>query len=536
MAYSDRRKKIDINLDRDMVDLMIMYALSDSPLINTRAIINLSKLVSSISFDDDVFEARLKFDLLRKLLILESEEHIFNLPIIKNELLKAFPENEEYVLSVIEDALANPIIESDILYINSFVEERLKYLFVFEYKNKLQACIDELEESSDMNAITGHFETVINGLYKSIQNSKAVSKDAAEDFCIGSGKLEKNFQPMLRRTISSINKPDNYIKTGVDKLNLLLGGGLEDGRCYIAYAPPKSWKSGLLMNFAIWACKYNTFVPKDPSKTPCVLLVSMENTPKETLKRLFSYTGRDLKEFDEKEASEIINKEIIGDRNIALECKYRRTQSISTQDLDAMIDDLALEGKEVVLLVQDYMKRIKSSSPDPDLRIELGNITNDFCSIARARDIPVLTAMQINRAGMAKIDGAVRANKTSLVKLLSKIDAGESALPLENTDYAFCIYPEEDNNGEKYLGVNSWVSRVEIKTEETFFLHPFDNGMKLKEDLGGPSLSIAENPSLTEGKFNTTTFDPAAARDKWLKAGGRIRTMTDELNDNEEEF
>lgn len=129
------------------------------------------------------------------------------------------------------------------------------------------------------------------------------------------------------------------------------------------------------------------------------------------------------------------------------------------------------------------MKRIRSSENNPDIRLEMGSICNDFCSIARTRDIPVVSAMQINRAGISKIEGALAANKGNIAKLIDKSDAGESALPLENADFVWAIAPEEDQiTKEKYLGFKLWVSRVE-EGERNFFLQPFENGMKLVEDL-----------------------------------------------------
>ena len=371
MAYTDRKKKkkegpkVNIGLDVEMVDLMIEYVLSDSPLINIRSIINLKKLLDRITFDDDVYESRVKFNLLREILSKEIDNNIFNYPILKVEVKKKFTEDEEFVEAVMEEALDQPIIEADILYINEYVEEKLTYFYIYESKDKLKNAIEEVETSNNIEGIIDHFQEIITGLYKDIQNSKATQKDAASDFSIGGqGTKSKNFIPMVKRTIEDLNMPSNHIRTGVKALNDILGGGLENGRCYLAYAPPKSWKSGLLMNMAIWAAKYNTFIPRDPSKKPTILFVSAENTTKDTIKRLFSYaTGKDIKDFSYEEATEAIAEEIIGDRNIEIEIRYRKNKSISTTDLDAMIDELALEGKEVVVKFRETLLHKSMRNP-----------------------------------------------------------------------------------------------------------------------------------------------------------------------------
>ena len=538
MAYSNKRKnnngpRVDIGLSYDMVDLMIEYSLSDSPLVNLRSILNLKNLVDRINFADEVFENRLRFDILKTILKNQVDNHIFNYGLLKIECCKNFPGNEDYVETVFHAAVNNPVNENDIEYLNEYVEERLTYFYLYESRDRLKTALESLETDVSMEEINGNFETIISRLYKDIQNSKAVKKDSATDFCIGGAVgnfKDKNLASMTKKTIDDLRKPSNHIKCGVKAFNDILGGGLENGRSYLVYAPPKSWKSGLLMNMGIWACRYNEFIPKDPAKTPCVLYVTMENTSKETIKRLFTHvTGKDIKHFEYNEATQIINDYIVGDRNVSFEIKYRKNKSISTDDLDAMVDELALEGKEVVMIIQDYTKRIRSSTNNPDLRLELGDVVNDFCSIARSRDIPVVSAAQINRIGISKIEGAIAANKGNLAKLIDKSDAGESALPLENVDYALCITPEDDQaTGDKYLGVKLWVTRVE-NPEVKFFLHKFQNGMRLEEDFYDEGSSSIESLNAPKKDFNPSQIN----REKWIGAGGKVRPKQEEIIEEE---
>ena len=159
--------------------------------------------------------------------------------------------------------------------------------------------------------------------------------------------------------------------------------------------------------------------------------------------------------------------------------------------------------KEVVMIIQDYTKRIRPNLPQQDIRLELGEVVNDFVSIARDRDIPIVSAAQINRSGITKIENAIKSRKGNLMNAVDKADIGESNLILENTDYAFCIIPEEDqhNSNDKYLGFKLWVSRVE-EPKTKFFLQKFENGMKLEEDIDlGYSKSVEQISSSDD-------FDP----------------------------
>jgi replicative DNA helicase len=46
-------------------------------------------------------------------------------------------------------------------------------------------------------------------------------------------------------------------------------------------------------------------------------------------------------------------------------------------------------------LVQDYIKRIRSTVNHKELRFELSIVSDEFASIAKEREIPILTAMQL---------------------------------------------------------------------------------------------------------------------------------------------
>jgi len=45
--------------------------------------------------------------------------------------------------------------------------------------------------------------------------------------------------------------------------------------------------------------------------------------------------------------------------------------------------------------VQDYIKRIRSTVNHKELRFELSIVSDEFASIAKEREIPILTAMQL---------------------------------------------------------------------------------------------------------------------------------------------
>ena len=77
------------------------------------------------------------------------------------------------------------------------------------------------------------------------------------------------------------------------------------------------------------------------------------------------------------------------DNNIDIIIKYYPNRSIDTNDLYGIINDLNDDGKEVIALILDYVKRIKPSERASSEKEELKNITNELKNLATYYDIPV---------------------------------------------------------------------------------------------------------------------------------------------------
>jgi len=168
----------------------------------------------------------------------------------------------------------------------------------------------------------------------------------------------------------------------------------------------KGWKSGFLLNSAIDAKLYNVYPIKDGLK-PVIVYLTQENSIKETILRVWSRcfgNNDELKNVDAKKAARLLEENHIFTPNNPNEAElliwHRPTRSISTIDLTGMLDDLKKDGKYCVFLVQDYIKRIRSSTNEKEPRLEYARVTDDFCNIAKQFDIPILTAMQLDKTGL----------------------------------------------------------------------------------------------------------------------------------------
>jgi replicative DNA helicase len=161
---------------------------------------------------------------------------------------------------------------------------------------------------------------------------------------------------------------------------------------------------GFLLNSALWAIKYNKFVSKNPKLKPVVVYLTMENSIDETIKRIWSHAfgnNSEMSQYEPAQAARMLEEQRIFTPNKPdlpeLVIWHRSTKSINTADMNSMLDDLEKDGKECVFLVQDYVKRIRSTVNHKELRFELSIVSDEFSSIAKEREIPILTAMQMNR-------------------------------------------------------------------------------------------------------------------------------------------
>jgi DnaB-like helicase C terminal domain len=521
MSYFEKRDKmknkkqglevIELSINIDMLDSLIQYSLSDNQLINKKALINLRKLVDALDmseYRDDV-RRNIRVEMLQKLLEGQLDNNIYKDVMLKDFCMKELPHYSKDLKELFDsEYYETPLSNDEVLFVNDFVEQNLQYSYLHKHAGDLENAIQQLKLSDSYNLknMNRIFENLVDALHRDIKSAKSISQYASMDFNIGGN----NADMVVRSTIEELNKPNNHMQLGIKQLNKMLDGGLENGRVYLIFGLPKGFKSGTLLNMAIWICKYNKEVTtKDKTKKPCVLYVTQENSIRETLQRIFVYsTGESIANYDEKRALQIIRDEIIGDSPLDLFIKYRPNKTISTQDLNTMCDDLELEGFEVVTLIQDYTKRIRSANYNPDIRLELGNVVDDFTVIAKTRNIPLVSAGQLNREAYRLLENALETKKTNVAKNLNASHIGESALMLENTDYGIIIHKEEDlTTKEDWLTFKLIASRAK-KPSVNYFVHPFENGLRLMEDYHLPkSLSIERLGD------NLKDFDPNKARE-----------------------
>jgi replicative DNA helicase len=361
---------------------------------------------------------------------------------------------------------------------------------------------DSLE--NEIIKISGSVDTI----NKDIKSARESIEDSKKDVDLSSG----NFVNVLDKIITKQRNPADKVKTGIRMLNDMLDGGFEKGRCYCFLGVAKGWKSGCLLNICSWAKRYNTFVTKDPNKKPVIVYLTMENSIEETIGRFWNHcfgNESEMKNFDKATAANMLEKAGIFTPNNPsspeLQIWYRSNRSITTSDLNGLLDDLEKEGKECVFLVLDYLKRIRPVTPNKEIRLELGAVSDELTAMAKDRDIPIVTAMQLNREAFKTLEDANSFDEKVLASdKLGVSNVGESIDIIQNCDVSIIINKMQNrvqnNDGDveytdRYLFVKLIATRCKQPKIESF-KHRFkdNNDMALMEDLNLPkSLSIETN-------------------------------------------
>src|SRR5690606_25415330 len=100
------------------------------------------------------------------------------------------------------------------------------------------------------------------------------------------------------------------------------------------------------------------------------------------------------------------------------------------------------EGKECVMLVHDYTKRLRPVEESKDEYIRLANIVDELTVIAKTRRIPVVTAAQMRRDALRAIEDAAAKGHLDAIRNMGQSQIGGSIGIIENTDYAFILHRE----------------------------------------------------------------------------------------------
>lgn len=476
--------KIDMNFDINSLNLMSSYVLSENKNIRRSHLINMRNLFEIINIDIYVndIEKMKRIDFIKKGL----EGRLVN-NIKNSELLLKFINGGISEIDVIDIKNFTKLNSDELSWINETVSESLKYAFIYNDMDRMLDVITRFKASDYRNRgeIVQEFETLIREIQTKFRRVKP------ENVTDTVFSLKKNFEDTVTDVYERLTNPSSKLYTGMQGFNELLGGAFESTRTYMLLGLTGGGKSLTLLNLAYQLKKYNShYIPKDPTKTPVILYITMENTVDESVARLFSISTDkgDIENYDVNEVIKMFKEDgelyLTDQSPIDLMIKYIPDRSIDTGDLYTVVEDLEDEGYEVICLIQDHIKKIRSCYKQTDIRLELGSIVNEFKVLASLKDMTVITNSHLNREAARTIDEASKSNKSDLIRLLGRANTGESMLMLDNLDAAYMIAQEYDDQGNKYMGVQRIKKRFKASERNVIF-QPYtrNDGIQLVEDI-----------------------------------------------------
>lgn len=347
----------------------------------------------------------------------------------------------------------------------------------------------------------------LNDAFKLTDNSaktKAIVHTQDPDY------VETHLKDLFKR----MKSPKSNLKLGVKMFNefLSIAGGLVNGKLYMIYADVNSFKSALLLHITRWIQQYNGHLflnVAETKKIPTVLHIQLENTASEDADRMYKIkTRKNLGDSHDFEEIRHTWNGSFNDSSIDISFYHDTSDTIKVSDIENMIDALDDDGFEVIAVIVDYIELLRSDDEDrrKEVHEKLPIIADKLHALAGRKNIPIVTAMQLNRNGQLEKAAAKAAGKKNLVKLQNRGFIANASGIERKVDFSWFIDIEADEDPmtrEKKFYLTLFRSKHRYRvTDRDYFVHEIKNGIILEDDVGIDGyLSLPEIPT----KFSTSS-------------------------------
>lgn len=477
---------IPYNFKLNKLNSYIGYLFRQSKVINRRALRNMQAM---FNMGDDSFyrsdeQRALRVILIKRALEGRVDKKITNFNLLLDHCMDGFEDDIVYNAIVENIEVYKRMSQDDLMYINNDVANNVRLANIVRLREKFRQAYDMLD-TNDYNTLADMM-VEFNRIGQEIidVNRKTNTHDDGTTFSLDDPDMVDH----VIQIADNLKNPKRRLTTGIRALNDMLVGGYQAGRLYVYMGLPAGFKSGMLLKTAQSIKLYNDIeIDEHDPKTPTVLMVTMENTVEESVERLFNISGNSnsLEKYSKKDIINILKKNgsfTMNKKNdINIVIKYYTNQSISTDDLYSIIEDVEDQGREVIALILDYIKRIRPAKKSDTEKEELKNVTNELKAIAQVKDIPVITAHQLNREAANMIDSALQSGKTNVGRNIGRGQTGSAWEVMENVDWAAVINVEKKRGTQDYF---LSVKRVKLRYRDyeipmEFFNHPFAAGNRI---------------------------------------------------------
>lgn len=484
-TYVKTQAKVPIKFDLQSLDLMCSFVLSENRNVKRIQYINLRNLIAMLDLEMYINdqEAYKRIMFIKKGLEARLIKDLSN-PITIIKYINGGIMDDDIIDIHTFVSLSNAEIE----WLNETVSNALNYSFIWMDADRAIELFTKFKAADykSVSGIVNEIEEFVANLNTKFRKAK-VAKATDQVFSL----RDESFRNIVSEICTELNNQYRKLQTGMQGLNRLIGGGFENTRAYLFIGMTGVGKSMTLLDIAYQIKKYNKgYMPKDPTKTPCIVMLSMENSVTETFQRLFQMAvgGEvDLKNYTPDEIMYMLKTTgelfLTDDSPIDIIIKFKPNRSEDTSYLYTLTEDLEDEGYEVICMIQDHVKRMKATTGQTDVRLELGDVVNEMKTFAMIKDIPIITVSHVNRDGVRVIDSSATSNKVDLTRMLGAAFIGESMLMLDNIDFGCILNVEYDEEGHKYAVFKGVKFRIQHDEEYICQPYEYNNDMKLQEDL-----------------------------------------------------
>ena len=550
-SINPKKKPISLNLDLSTLDILCRYILQSHVFVKVEHLVNLRNLL--ISIDPKTYENEQekfkRFNFLFKGLEARIEEKLEDRDIVLNYINGGLTYKLDFI-----DYNRLTLSQQEIFHIHKLVADILKFKFMYIDADEYLDILTRFKTCDFENRgnIINEFENLIDRTKNNFRNARIEDNAINMTFSLRDGIFEN----CITNAYNILTDSNRRLITGMQGFNEIVGGGLEDERVYMLSGTAGTGKSFALLNIIYQIKKYNPYYKtKDPTKKPCITLLTMENTVVETIARLFAiindHGGGKMANYSLEDVLRIMREEgqlYLNDSSpIDIVIKYKPNKSVDTSYLYTLYDDLSDEGYEMILLAQDHIKRIRSIYNGNELRIELGDIMNEFKTFAIDKSIPVMTVTHLNREATRVLEEAAKKGNQDTGRLVGGYNIGESMLLIDNVDCNINITKDRDTDGNMYMCFNS--TKMRDDSMKSYICQPFAVGSKIRllEDIGGPpqykeSIHIApemkrhpgivNSPGMSMFEFNNVLDSSDRKEDNPFDKDSYALNSSSEIQDN----
>ena len=512
--------KIKVKFDVPLLNSLIKYIrceyVSQSSLSQLRKFMRFID-IDSYEYEEAIYPRLKTLDILTKAII---DDGIRDESLLRSYLEDQYPTGIQIIEQIGFDR--NQLSSTECDYIANAIRVRVQTIAINLKKAELLETLDKLDANSFKPAYAELVEQVRRQMTELIGELQQNDSDQGlmKEFAFSMADAAA----LIDKIVKKAKRPASILQTGIRQLNSILSPGFQSGRMYCFLGGSGKFKSGTLLNIAEQIRRFNPQIPAyENGLRKCILFITLENIIEETVETIYDMyceTNGNMMDDDTQQVIDALRKnggyEFTATSGIDIFMKYAGNLEINTGEIHVYIKELREKGYMPICIILDYIKRIDSvHNSNGDERVRMSFVAKELKSIAQYYEIPMITAMQLNREGNSIIDAAMRESKQDVARFVGSSSIGNAWDIIEDSDWVCLINPEiQISTGMKFLTFKRLKIRGKSETTENgatpidYFNHPFeiDRGIRLQTDVdkdhGVSLMSLATDLETIEEKEN----------------------------------